>query len=132
VCRYLPAIPVAAAATATTTTSAIATATTPAAGPSTTAGTGTTSATALACSHWPRFVYDNRSTKQVPTVASLDCTVGIGIVSDFHEPKTARFTGEAVPHNIDAVHGDTGLLEESFQVLLSGPIGQIPYEKFDH
>ncbi|HVT92795.1 MAG TPA: hypothetical protein VHD76_08115 [Bryobacteraceae bacterium] len=54
----------------------------------------------------------------------------LGIVVNFHESKSTRFTAESVSHYIHAVDGYAGLFEECLYVAFSGGVWQIAYEKF--
>jgi len=88
------------------------------------------SATSLARDHGAGFIHHQRAAHEITAVAGFDGAICRGIVVDLDEPEPARFAREAIAHDIDTIHCDTGLREEIRHIGFGSRIGQVPYEKF--
>jgi hypothetical protein len=109
----LPAIPAAAAATA-----AAALAMSTAAAP-----------TALARSHWTRFIHHDCAAHKVAAVARLNRALARRRIVDVYKTESPGFTRKTVPHYIDCVHGNTRLRKKTFDIRLAGTIWQVADKK---
>jgi hypothetical protein len=89
-----------------------------------------TAPAALARNHRARFVDHQGPAHEVAAIAGLDSAIGGAVIIDFDEPEPAGFSGESIPHYVDAVYADSRLREEIRDIGFGCRIGQVPYEKF--